>query len=73
MTIDQAIDAAMQLSLEEREMLLGILRGRQIEARRNEIAQDAQESLVQFRAGGLMATSAERMIEELHLSLKDEE
>ena len=38
MTIDQAIGAAMQLSLEEREMRLSILRGHQIESCRNEIA-----------------------------------
>ncbi len=73
MTIDQAIDAAMQLSLEEREMLLNILRGRQIEARRNEIAQNAQESLAQFRMGELKAAPADYIIEELHHSLKDDE
>lgn len=73
MTLDQAIDAAMQLTPEQRAMLLDILQGRLIETRRNEIAQDAQESLAQFRAGGLKATTAEYVIEELHLSLEDEE
>jgi hypothetical protein len=67
MTLDQAIDAAMQLTPEQRAMLLDILQGRQIEARRNEIAQDAQESLAEFRAGVLKVTTAEYVIEKLHL------
>ena len=72
-TLDQAIDAAMELTLEQREMLLIILRGRQIEDRRNEIALDAEDSLTQYRAGNLKATSVENILEELHQSLEDEE
>ena len=73
MTLDQAVDAAMQLSLEQREMLLTIIRGRQIEARRSEIARDAQESLAQFRSGELEPSTAENIIEELHLALEEGE
>lgn len=73
MTLDQAIDAAMQLTMDQRAMLLDILQGRQIDARRNEIAQDAKESLAKFRSGEFKATTAESIIEELHLALKDEE
>ncbi len=72
-TLDQAIDTAMQLTLEQREMLLNILRGRQIEARRDEIAQDAKESLAQFRSGELKATTAQNIVEELHLELEEGE
>lgn len=73
MTLDQAIDAAMQLTMDQRAMLLDILQGRQIDARRNEIEQDAQESLAKFRSGAFKANTAESIIEELHLSLENEE
>jgi hypothetical protein len=69
-TLNQAIDTAMQLPPEQQEMLLEILRGRRIEARRREIAQDAQESLAAFRAGKLKLQSAEAVIEELRQALE---
>ena len=41
-TLDLAIDTALQLPPEQREMLIDILRNRQIEARRQEIAAEAR-------------------------------
>ena len=66
-TLDNVIDAAMQLPDDQREMLVSILQMRQIEARRHEIAQDAQASLdaYRYRAGKLKAQSAEETISEL--------
>jgi hypothetical protein len=58
-TLDQAIDTALQLPAEQQEMLVDILRSRQIEARRQEIAADALASIAAFRAGKLKAYSAE--------------
>ena len=72
-TLDNVIDAAMQLPDDQREMLVSILQMRQIEARRHEIAKDAQASLNAYRAGKLKAQSAEQAIHELHQSLEDEE
>lgn len=72
MTLDQAIDAAMQLTPGEMEMLLEILQGRRTEARREEIALDAQQSLAEYRAGKEKAKSARAIIEELHQSLEEE-
>ena len=69
MTLDQAIDAAMQLTLDQRAMLLDILQSRQIEARRNEMAMDAEESL----AGNLRARGVEDALDELHQAAMDEE
>jgi hypothetical protein len=69
-TLDQVVDTAMRLPPEQRDMLLEILRGRHIEARRREIAQDAQESLAAFRAGKLKRQSAEAVIEELRQTLE---
>jgi hypothetical protein len=72
-TLDQAIDTALQLPAEQQEMLVDILRSRQIEARRQEIAADARASIAAFRAGKLNAYSAEELIAELHQSLEDAE
>ena len=72
-TLDQAIDTALQLPTEQQEMLVDILRNRQIEARRQEIAADARASIAAFRAGKLRAQSAEDLIAELHQSLEDAE
>ncbi len=71
-TLDKALDAAMQLSDEEREMLIDILQKRQIEARRDEIARSAQEALAAFRAGKLQPEAAEALITRLHSSLETE-
>lgn len=72
-TLDQALDIAMQLSPEEREMLLEIIYRREIEARRQEIAENAQASLADFYAGKLHPQSAKEVIAELQRSLDDEE
>ncbi|NUQ37769.1 MAG: hypothetical protein HUU23_08225 [Caldilineales bacterium] len=72
-TLDHAIDTALQLPAEQQEMLVDILRSRQIEARRQEIAADARASIAAFRAGKLKAYSAEELIAELHQSLEDAE
>lgn len=64
-TLDEVIDAAMQLPDDQREMLVSILQKRQIEARRHEIAVDAQESLADFCKGKLKAQTAEEAVREL--------
>lgn len=69
MTLDQAIDAAMQLPPDQREMLLDILQKRQIESRRQEIADDARESIAMFESGQLRAQTADEIIRESHLLL----
>mgnify|MGYP000600759281 CR=1 FL=1 len=61
-TLDHVIDSAMQLPLEQQQMLLEILQNRQIEARRQEIARDAQASLAAFRAGKLQGQTAAEII-----------
>lgn len=72
-TLDQAIDTALQLPPEQREMLVEILKNRQIEAKREEIAAEARRSIADFRAGKLKAQSAEEAIADLHLAIEDEE
>lgn len=64
-TLDQALDLVMQLPVEQQEILLEILRRRQVESRRQEIAQDANASLAEYRAGRLAPQSAEDAIADL--------
>jgi hypothetical protein len=63
----------LQLPPEQRERLVDILRNRQLEARRQEIAADARKSIAAFREGKLKAHSAEEAIAELHQALEDAE
>lgn len=72
-TLNDIIDSAMQLTPEQREMLVEILSKRQIEERRHEIAIDAQESIAEYRAGKTKAQSAEKILRELQQSLGAEE
>jgi hypothetical protein len=71
-TLDRALETVMQLSLDQQELLIEILRQRHIEASRNEIAKDAQESIAAFKAGKLKPQSAESIIVELRLSLEED-
>jgi hypothetical protein len=71
-TLDWALETVMQLSLDQQELLIEILRQRHLEASRDEIAQDAQESIAAFKAGKLKPQSAEAVIAELRRSLNDD-
>ena len=68
-TLDQAIDTVMQLSFEQREMLIEIIQSRHIENRRKEMAEDAQKSIAAYRAGILKAQSLEEIIDDLRKTL----
>jgi uncharacterized protein (DUF305 family) len=72
-TLNQALDMAVQLPIDQQEMLIDILRHRQIEARRQEIAQSAQESILAYRMGQLKPQSAIDTIRELRDSLAEDE
>ena len=48
-TLTEVLNVVEQLTHEDQETLLRIVRDRQIERRRDEIAKDAQESLVAYR------------------------
>jgi hypothetical protein len=72
-TLDQAVDYVMQLTPEQREMLVEILYRRQVEARRREIAEDAGATLAAFRAGEYQPQTAGEIIRELWSSLEDQE
>jgi transcriptional regulator with AAA-type ATPase domain len=69
--LDRVLDEAMDLPLEQQEILLEILKHRIVERRRDEIAQDAAVSLAEFRAGKLKAQTAEEAISELRAFLQE--
>jgi Rad3-related DNA helicase len=71
--LDRVLDEAMNLPLEQREMLIQILQRRMIEQCRDEIAQDAQLSLAEFREGKLRIQTATEAISELQNFSQHEE
>ena len=73
MTFEQVVETTKQFPAEQQEILVGLIRGWRIEARRREIAHDAQESLAAFHSGQLEPQSAQVVITELGQSLKDRE
>ncbi|MDJ0799934.1 MAG: hypothetical protein QNJ51_24530 [Calothrix sp. MO_167.B12] len=62
LTFEQVLDNVMQLPLEQREMLIEILQKRHIEQRREEIAQNARDAILEFRTGKLKPQSASDII-----------
>lgn len=69
--LDQILDKAMALPSNQQEILLQLLQQRIVERRRDEIAQDANESLAEFRAGKLKAQTATEAIDDLRTFLAD--
>lgn len=72
-SLDKVLDEAMDLPLEQQEMLIQILQRRMIERRRDEIATDAAATLAEFRAGKLKAQTANEAIASLRESLQSDE
>ena len=68
-TLGEAIDTIASLPLEQQEMLVEILRHRQIDVRREEIAQHAQQLIAAYRDRQLGVQSGKDVIAELHQDL----
>jgi len=64
-TLAAAIEVVEQLPLDQQNLLLQIIRNRQIERRRDEIAENGREALAAYHAGELKSYSAEEAIAEL--------
>ncbi|MDB5031397.1 hypothetical protein [Mucilaginibacter sp.] len=65
-TIDSTLEEIMQLDFTSREMLLEILQKRQIEARRNEMAKSAKQSLKECHLGKTSPLTAHEAINKLN-------
>ena len=72
-TLTDVLDAVEQLTDEDQEALVDIIRQRQIERRRDEIARDAQESMAAYRAGLLPSYTVEEAIAELQVIMESSE
>jgi hypothetical protein len=70
-TLEEAILTVNQLPLEQREMLLEIVKNQMIETRREEIAQDAKEAIAAFHRGELKPQPIENIISELRATLTE--
>lgn len=64
-TVDKALDLIMKLDYFSREMVLEILKSRQVEERRNEISKNARSAKADFVKGKLKATSSAEVITRL--------
>ncbi|MEA5480174.1 hypothetical protein VB774_21295 [Pseudanabaena galeata UHCC 0370] len=71
-TLEEAILTVNQLSIEQREMLLEIIKNQMIEARRDEIAQDAKEAIAAFHRGELKPQPINEIISELKATLAED-
>ena len=69
--LDKVLDEAMNLPLEQRQMLIQILQRRLIEQRRDEIASDAQLSLTEFKEGRLKIQTPTEAIADLREFIED--
>lgn len=63
---DKALDTIMKLDSSSREMLIEILKKRQIEERRKEIEQNAKSAIALFKKGKLKSHTAKEILRELN-------
>lgn len=72
-TFESALDAVSQLSIEQQEILIDILRKRNAEVRRKEILEECREGLAEYRSGVLVSQTAAVAIVDLRSYLNDAE
>ena len=65
-TINQTLDAIMQLDVSSREMLLEILQKRQIDERRRAIGRNGKQARAAFKSGKILPATAENVIRSLN-------
>lgn len=70
-TLDNTLDAAMNLPINDRIRLVEILAKRIIQEKRQKIVKEVKESTELYDAGGLAFLTAEDAIKELHSILKE--
>jgi hypothetical protein len=72
-TLEQALNTVSQLPPDQQEMLIEIIQNRLVETRRQEIAEDAKESIAAFHQGNLKPQSIEAIVAELRETLQDKQ
>lgn len=69
-TINETLDAIVQLDAASREMLLEILQKRQIEERRSEIAANGKKAKLAYKSGKIVPDNASGIIRSLNALIK---
>lgn len=72
-TLEQALNTVNQLPIEQREMLIEIIKNQMIESHREEIAQNAKEARDAFQRGELKPQPLEDIINELKATLIEDQ
>jgi hypothetical protein len=72
-TLNEVLDAVMELPTEQQEMLIQIVHQRMRDNRREEIAKGIEVSISEFRAGKFKAKPAAEVIIDLRLLLATDE
>jgi hypothetical protein len=70
-TLDQTLELASQLPIEQQDMLIDILQRRRVDQRREEIAAAAKASICDFHDGKLHPQPLDAIVQELRRSLHD--
>jgi hypothetical protein len=68
-TLDQTLELAAQLPIEQQDMLIDILQRRRVDQRRAEIAASAKASIRDFHDGKLQPQPLDAIVQELRRSL----
>lgn len=71
-SLDQALDTVMLRTFEHKEMLIDIVRKRQIEERREQIRYNADQAIKAFHASKFKTQTAAELISRLEASLEEE-
>jgi len=73
MTLEQALMTVNELPIEQREMLIEIVKNQMIESYRDEITRNAKEAREAFQRGELKPQPLEDIIDELKTLLTEDE
>ncbi len=71
MTFEQTVDAVMQLTLEQQDLLADLLKRWRIEQTRTQIAKAAAEDIADFQRGKFQSQPVADIIAELRQTLVD--
>ena len=72
-TFEDALDVVSQLSMEQQEELIDIIKRRNAEVRRRQILEECREGLAEYRSGTLKPQTAEEVIADLRSYLDSSE
>ena len=72
-TFEDALDVVSQLSVEQQEELIDIIKRRNAEVRRRQILEECREGLAEYRSGTLKPQTAEEVIADFRSYLESPE